>query len=64
MKEKLEKLSLPELESLFRLINEGVFDGDSTSELLMSYGSSYEKRLELLKPIKIEIKKRIKAIIL
>ena len=66
MEENLKKLSLSELESLYRLIDEGIFDGIKTSDLIQYYTdtSLLHTRETLLINITKEIKLRISSIIL
>jgi hypothetical protein len=70
----LYQLSLSELESLYRLIDEGIYDGDSTEWIetmaeSADYGhEKWEKKLmkreKLLKEIKEFISKKINIILL
>lgn len=70
MKEKLKKLNLAELESLYRLIDEGLYDGDKTITLKSNYGytarsnDAFDKRRAILRDIEMEIKVKISSIIL
>lgn len=74
-KEKLEKLSLPELESLYDLIDRGAYDNCSTEYLketlasrlkaaysgssILHYKSMLEKRVDTLSEISSFIKQKI-----
>ena len=69
---KLNELTLPELESLYNLVNNGLADGYSTEDLEVEaegyqYGHEnwkklYKKREKNLDKIRIVIKTRIKEI--